>query len=70
MSNNLNSRNIILLGAGPTAREYSEIIKHLAEDFIVIGKNCEGVKKFKKILEYQPYPAGKRKKQTNNLYCV
>ncbi len=46
MSNNLNPKNIILLGAGPMAREYSKILKHLGKDFIVIGKSCEGVKKF------------------------
>ena len=46
MSNNLNSKKLLLLGAGSMAMDYAKVLKHLDIDFTVIGKSVEGTKNF------------------------
>ena len=51
MSNNLNSKNVVLLGAGPMAMDYAKVLKHLGVNFTVVGKSLKGVQKFQKKME-------------------
>ena len=46
MSNNLNLKKLLLLGAGPMAMDYAKVLKYLDVDFTVIGRSIEGTKKF------------------------
>ncbi len=46
MSDNLNSKNVVLFGAGPMAIAYTKVLKQLNANFSVIGRSEEGTKKF------------------------
>jgi predicted dehydrogenase len=46
MSDNLNSKNVVLLGAGPMAIDYAKVLKNLDVNFTVAGRSREGTEKF------------------------
>jgi predicted dehydrogenase len=46
MPNNLNSKNVVLFGAGPMAMDYMTVLQHLGANFTIVGRSSEGVKKF------------------------
>ncbi|HIO23905.1 MAG TPA: gfo/Idh/MocA family oxidoreductase [Nitrospinaceae bacterium] len=48
MPNNLNSKNVVLLGAGPMAMDYAKVLKHLGVNFTVVGKSLKGTQEFQK----------------------
>ncbi|MBT6600029.1 MAG: Gfo/Idh/MocA family oxidoreductase, partial [Nitrospina sp.] len=58
MSNNLNSKKLLLLGAGPMAMDYAKVLKHLGIDFTVIGKSVEGTENFYKQVGVTAIPHG------------
>ena len=46
MSDNLNSKNVVLFGAGPMAMDYAKVLKHMGANFTVVGRSPEGTEKF------------------------
>ena len=46
MSDNLNSKNVVLFGAGPMAMDYAKVLKHMDANFMVVGRSPEGAEKF------------------------
>jgi predicted dehydrogenase len=46
MSNNLNSKNVVVFGVGPVGREYCKILQRLGVDFSVVGRSVTGAKRF------------------------
>jgi predicted dehydrogenase len=46
MPDNLNSIDVILVGAGPMAIDYAKVLKHLGVDFTVVGRSREGIATF------------------------
>jgi len=48
MSNNLKSKNVVLLGAGPMAMDYAKVLEHLGVNYAVAGRSREGTEKFMK----------------------
>ena len=46
MSDNLNSKKVVLFGAGAMAREYSKVLTQLGAEFLVFGRSEMGVKFF------------------------
>jgi len=46
MPDNLNSKNVVLFGAGPMAMDYAKVLKHLGTNFIVVGRSEEGTENF------------------------
>ena len=48
MSNNLSSKNVVLVGAGTMAMDYARVLKRMGVNFTVVGRSLEGTKKFKK----------------------
>jgi predicted dehydrogenase len=58
MSNNLNSKKLLLLGAGPMAMDYAKVLKHLGIDFTAIGKSVEGTENFYKQVGVTAIPHG------------
>ena len=46
MPNNLSSKNVVLLGAGPMAIDYTKVLRNLGTNFTVAGRSREGTEKF------------------------
>ena len=46
MSDNLNSKNVVLFGAGQMAMDYAKVLKHQGVNFTVVGRSHEGTEKF------------------------
>ena len=46
MSNNLNSKKVVLFGTGKMGVEYSKVLQHLGVNFSVIGRSEAGVERF------------------------
>ena len=58
MPNNLSSKNIVLLGAGPMAIDYTKVLKTLGANFTVAGRSLDGTEKFQKITGIAAIPRG------------
>jgi predicted dehydrogenase len=58
MSDNLNSKNVVLFGAGPMAMDYAKVLKHLGTNFTVVGRSPEGTEKFQKDTGIAAIPNG------------
>jgi len=58
MSNNLNSKNVVLLGAGPMAIAYAKVLKNLGVNFTVVGRSREGIEKFHEQVGITAIPHG------------
>ena len=46
MPDNLTSKNVVLFGAGPMAKEHAKVLKHLGANFTVVGRSREGIEWF------------------------
>ena len=46
MPDNLNSIDVVLVGAGPMAIDYAKVLKHLGVGFTVVGRSREGIANF------------------------
>jgi len=58
MSDNLNLKKLLLLGAGQMAMDYAKVLKCLGVDFTVIGKSIEGIENFYKQVGINAIPHG------------
>jgi predicted dehydrogenase len=58
MSDNLSSKNVVLLGAGPMAMDYAKVLKHLGVHFTVAGRSRKGTKKFQGQMGIEAIPNG------------
>ena len=58
MSDNLNSKNVVLFGAGPMAMDYAKVLKHLGTNFIVVGRSLEGTENFQEQTGIAAIPNG------------